>query len=202
MELKRLFDLLLAFVGICLLSPFFLVIAAIIKFDSRGPVFFLQPRVGRHGRIFEIRKFRSMTNSTGSSGALVTAANDRRITKAGRILRRSKIDELPQLINVLKGEMSFVGPRPEVPKYVALYPPALREVILSVRPGITDPSSIWFSNEEQLLSESEAPERTYIEDILPRKIELAADYVRSRTLAGDLFLIVQTLTKLTRIRSH
>lgn len=190
---KRLFDILCAGVGLLLLSPLLLVVAAWVKLDSRGPVMFRQERVGRFGRTFRIHKFRTMRVDAPSLGPQITIGEDARITRSGRWLRASKVDELPQLWDVLRGAMSLVGPRPEVPRYVALYPAELRALVLSVRPGITDPASLSFRNESELLARAEDPEREYVEVVMPMKLGLAADYVRNASLMGDIRLILATL---------
>ncbi|MFG6464918.1 sugar transferase [Roseateles sp. DXS20W] len=187
---KRLFDLICSGLGLLLLWPVLLAAALWIKLDSPGPVLFRQTRVGRHGVPFTIHKFRTMR---AAPGAQITVGEDPRITRAGRLLRASKLDELPQLWDVLRGVMSLVGPRPEVPRYVALYPAELREVVLSVRPGITDPASLCFRNESELLAKATDPEREYVEVVLPAKLRLAADYVHSASLIGDVRLILATL---------
>lgn len=187
---KRLFDLICSGLGLLLLWPVLLAAALWIKLDSPGPVLFRQTRVGRHGVPFTIHKFRTMRTA---HGAQITVGEDPRITRAGRLLRASKLDELPQLWDVLRGVMSLVGPRPEVPRYVALYPAELREVVLSVRPGITDPASLRFRNESELLAKAADPEREYVDVVLPAKLRLAADYVHSASLIGDVRLILATL---------
>ncbi|MFY8117841.1 MAG: sugar transferase [Roseateles sp.] len=188
---KRAFDLLLSALGLLLLAPVLLLIALWVKLDSPGPVFFRQERVGRFGRPFFIHKFRTMR--VDNAGLQITVGVDPRITRAGRVLRASKLDELPQLWDVLRGAMSLVGPRPEVPRYVALYPPQLREIVLSVRPGITDPASLSFRNESELLAAAADPEREYVEVVMPTKLRLAAAYVRRATLRSDLRVILATL---------
>jgi lipopolysaccharide/colanic/teichoic acid biosynthesis glycosyltransferase len=193
---KRVFDLVLSAVGLLVLSPLLLLIAAWIKLDSPGPVFFRQERVGRHGRRFLIHKFRTMRHAPHEQGAQITVGADTRITRAGQVLRRHKLDELPQLIDVLAGTMSLVGPRPEVPRYVALYPPELRDKVLSVRPGITDPASIEFRDESDLLACAGDPERAYIEQVMPAKLRSAADYVDRMSIRTDLRLIGLTLRRL------
>ena len=191
---KRAFDIASAVLGLALLAPLFLVVAAWIKLDSPGPVFFRQERIGRGGTPFRIHKFRTMRIE--AAGPALTVGADPRITRAGSFLRRTKIDELPQLIDVLRGDMSVVGPRPEVPRYVATYPPALRIKVLSVRPGITDPASLQFRDESALLARAADPEREYREVVLPQKLRLAADYVDTASLGGDLRLIAATLRAL------
>lgn len=193
---KRLFDLLIAGTGLLLLAPLLLVIALAIRLDSRGPALFRQQRVGRHGRAFRIHKFRTMVAEAPERGLGLTVGDDPRITRVGRLLRGKRLDELPQLIDVIRGDMSLVGPRPELPRYVAHYPPALRDKILGVRPGITDLASIRFRDEGELLAAAPDPERTYIEQVLPEKLRLAALYVDSATLAGDARLILRTLAVL------
>ena len=194
--LKRCLDLLLAGLGLLLLAPLFALIALAIKFDSAGPVFFRQERVGRFGKRFRIHKFRTMQHAPVDAGAQLTVGADARITRVGALLRNTKLDELPQLIDVLLGAMSLVGPRPEVPRYVALYPAALRDKVLSVRPGITDPASIEFRDEAAQLAHAADPEREYVESILPRKLALASRYVLTRNFSGDLRLILRTLKAL------
>nr|CRH06900.1 putative Sugar transferase [Candidatus Magnetococcus massalia] len=189
---KRLFDLFWSSLGLLILSPFFILTALWIKLDSRGPIFFRQERVGRHGVPFHIYKFRSMVVDAERHGGQLTVGADRRITRSGAFLRRTKLDELPQLINVALGQMSLVGPRPEVPRYVAHYPEAMKQIVLSVPPGITDHASVHFWNESELLAEAEDPEQFYIDEILPKKLALYKQYVESRTLAMDLGLILKT----------
>ncbi|MDE2275862.1 MAG: sugar transferase [Burkholderiales bacterium] len=191
---KRLFDLLLAAAALLLLSPLMLAVALAIRLDSPGPVFFRQQRVGRHGVPFNIHKFRSMRD--GAAGPALTVGADPRITRVGAWLRRLRLDELPQLIDVLQGTMSLVGPRPELPRYVAHYPPALRDLALAVRPGITDPSSLEFLDEASLLAAAADPEREYIERILPAKLQCAADYAARASLGTDLGVLWRTVRAL------
>ena len=193
---KRAFDLLGAGLALLLLAPLMGLVALWIKFDSPGPVFFRQQRVGRHGVPFMIHKFRTMR--TGVDGLPLTVGDDPRITRAGRFLRRTRLDELPQFIDVLQGAMSLVGPRPEVPRYVALYPPALRDRALAVRPGLTDPASLDFIDEATLLAAAADPEREYVERILPAKLQRAAEYAESASLATDLAVLARTLWALLR----
>lgn len=193
---KRLFDLFAALAGIVLLSPMFLVLAVWIKLDSRGPVFFRQQRVGRNGQLFNIIKFRTMHD--GNHEALLTIGNDRRITQAGKFLRRHKLDEFPQLFNVVAGSMSLVGPRPEVPRYVDCYPPEVRAVVLSVTPGITDWASIYYKEENSLLSRSSNPEQAYLDTILPAKLKYNLRYVHERSFWNDIRIIFTTLATLVR----
>ena len=189
---KRLFDLAFAAVTLLLLAPLLVAVALWLRVDSQGPVFFRQQRVGRGGQLFGIYKFRTMHPGADIKGPELTVGGDGRITRAGVWLRRSKADELPQFFNVLRGDMSVVGPRPEVPRYVAQYPAHVRSVVLSVRPGITDLASIAFRNESDVLARSPDPERTYLEQILPVKLRWAQQYVRTRNLWLDLRIIVWT----------
>jgi lipopolysaccharide/colanic/teichoic acid biosynthesis glycosyltransferase len=193
---KRLFDLLGAAVALLLLAPLMLGVALWIKLDSPGPVFFRQQRVGRHGVPFSIHKFRTMR--ADAQGLPLTVGTDPRITRAGHWLRRTRLDELPQFIDVLQGTMSLVGPRPEVPRYVALYPPALRDRALAVRPGLTDPASLHFIDEATLLAAAADPEREYVEKILPAKLQRAAEYAEQASLRSDLRVLWQTLRVLWR----
>jgi lipopolysaccharide/colanic/teichoic acid biosynthesis glycosyltransferase len=195
---KRLFDLLVATLALLLLSPLLLAVAVIVKFDSPGPVFFRQERVGRHGVPFRIHKFRTM--HPGAAGLQLTVGADPRITRTGAFLRRTRIDELPQLIDVLQGTMSLVGPRPEVPRYVAHYPASLRDRALAVRPGITDPASLAFIDEGERLARAVDPEREYIEVILPAKLQRAAEYAEHATLRSDLGVLLATLRRLAGLR--
>lgn len=195
MDAKRTFDVVASAIGLWLLAPVFAGISLAVWAHDRGPVFFRQQRVGRGGEVFRIHKFRSMRVS--NEGALITSADDDRITPIGKFLRASKLDELPQLIDVLAGHMSLVGPRPEVPKYVAMWGDAATE-ILSVRPGISDPAAIAYRNEQDELAAADDPERHYVEVILPRKVEMYLDYVRNRSFLGDLRLIFQTLAAVAR----
>ena len=189
MACKRAFDILCSFLGLTVLSPVLLVVSVLVAVTSPGGVFFRQERIGKDGRPFRIFKFRSMRKD--NAGLKITTGNDSRITPVGRFLRKSKIDELPQLINVLVGDMSFVGPRPEVADYVNLYTPYQRQV-LQVRPGITGLASIRFRNENDLLTASDDPNRTYIEQIMPKKIELDLEYIPHASVFYDIKLIIQT----------
>ena len=191
---KFFFDMVFSALALALLSPVLVVVAAWVRWDSPGPVFFRQTRVGRNGKLFRIYKFRTMHAQAAMQGPAITVGADARITRAGHWLRRTKADELPQFINVLKGDMSVVGPRPEVPGYVAMYPESVRDHILSVRPGITDLASIEFRDESSLLGQSTDPERTYIEQILPIKLRYAAEYAQSHTLWGDFKIIARTVS--------
>ena len=195
---KRLFDLLLAAAGLLLLGPLLLAVALAVRLDSPGPVLFRQERVGRFGRIFRIHKFRTMRTDAPALGPALTVGADARITRVGHALRHFRIDELPQLIDVLAGDMSLVGPRPEVPRYVALYPEALRQRVLSVRPGITDPAALEFIDEATLLAAAADPEREYIDAVLPRKLARQAEYAARATLGSDLAVLARTLRLLIR----
>jgi lipopolysaccharide/colanic/teichoic acid biosynthesis glycosyltransferase len=190
--MKRLFDILFSFIGLLLLQPLFVVTAIMIKVDSAGPVFFRQGRVGKNFRRFMIYKFRTMVVDAEKKGLRITSGGDRRVTRVGRMLRKFKIDELPQLFNVLKGDMSLVGPRPEVEEYVKLYEKDYRE-ILKKRPGITDVSSIIFREEEAVLENQVDPEGYYKKILLPEKIRLAKEYIGNSSFLYDLKLILTTL---------
>lgn len=196
MKIKRIVDLVCSIVAVVVLSPLLVVIALWIKIGSNGPVFFCQTRVGRYGRLFKVIKFRTMIPDAEAHGMQLTTGEDVRITKAGRLLRKYKLDELPQLFNVIAGQMSLVGPRPEVPRYMAWYPPEMREAVLSVRPGITDYASMEFCNENELLDEAEDPEQEYINKILPLKISYYYKYANSNSILEDVCIIFSTLKKL------
>ena len=188
---KRWFDIIVSLIGLILLFPPFLLMAFFIKVEDRGPIFYRGVRVGRYGKPFRIFKFRTMLVNAEELGGPSTADDDPRITKIGRLLRKYKLDELPQLINVLKGEMSFVGPRPEVQHYVDMFTEKER-VILSVRPGITDWASLWNPDEGAILAGSPDPEKAYMEKIRPTKIELQLKYLKKRSFWIDLQIIAQT----------
>lgn len=198
---KRALDLMLASLGLLVLALLLLLIALAIKLDSPGPALFRQERVGRHGKPFRIHKFRTMVADAPLLGPAITVGEDVRITRVGRWLRARRLDELPQLIDVLVGSMSLVGPRPEVPRYVARYPAALREAVLSVRPGLTDPASLARLDEAEHLARAADPEREYVEVLLPAKLEHAIAYARQATVASDLRVIGQTLWRLVRVRA-
>lgn len=195
--LKRVFDYLISLVGLIVLCPLLLLIAILIKTDSKGKVFFKQVRVGQYEKEFKIIKFRTMIVDAELKGMQITVGNDNRITKPGHFLRKFKLDELPQLINVLMGDMSFVGPRPEVPKYVSMYND-MQKNVLKVRPGITDLASIEYRNENTILSQSNTPERMYIDEIMPRKIELNLEYIKHISLLYDIKLIFKTIYKVIK----
>ena len=195
--IKRGFDIVVSFIGLLILLPIFLIVAIIIKLDSKGSIFFRQIRVGKNGKEFKIFKFRTMVVDAEEKGMQITVDGDSRITKPGNFLRRSKIDELPQLINVLIGDMSFVGPRPEVPKYVAMYDENQRS-ILKIRPGITDIASIEYRDENSILAQSKNPEEAYINEIMPRKIELNFKYIENMSVIYDIKLIIETIFKVIK----
>jgi len=197
--MKRLFDLLASCVGIAILAPLYIVIAIWIKIDSQGPVFFRQQRIGRNGEPFRIFKFRTMRPNAEVTGKL-TVGSDSRITRAGSHLRKYKIDELPQLFNVVLGDMSLVGPRPEVDEFMKLYPENARRVILSVRPGITDYASIGLFDENTILAQYTDPHEAYIKHILPKKQELYLKYVSEMSFWTDLKIILLTLCRIFGFR--
>ena len=194
--LKRIFDIISSLFGLILLLPFMIIIAILIKLDSKGPIFFKQVRVTKNGREFKIFKYRTMRVGSDKFSQ-ITVGKDSRITKVGDFLRKYKLDEIPQLINVLIGDMSLVGPRPEVPKYVALYTKEQRE-ILKVRAGITDYASIEFSNENDILANETDPEKAYIEKIMPRKIELNKKYLSEISVMTDIKIILLTIKKILK----
>lgn len=194
--LKRLFDLLASAMGLVLLSPLFALIALLIRLTSPGPIFYRARRVGRGGREFTLYKFRSMVTDADRHGPGITAAGDPRVTPVGRVLRRTKLDELPQLWNVLRGDMTLVGPRPEDPRYVALYTPEQRRV-LDVRPGITSLASLEYRNEESILCGPDWEQR-YVQEVMPAKLAIDLRYVQQATLFSDLVIILRTLLALFR----
>lgn len=189
--LKRLFDITLSLIGIIGLLPLLGTIALAIKLTSRGGVFYFGERVGRWGKTFKIIKFRTMAPDAERLGSSVTAHNDPRLTKFGKFLKRHKLDELPQLFNILKGEMSFVGPRPEIKMFIDLLPQKEKEIILSVPPGLTDLATL-YSQEEKILRGSPNPEKSYVEVVLPQKTKLQIDYVRNRSFFLDLKILLKT----------
>lgn len=193
--MKRMFDLLVSFCGLLLLWPVLLVSAVLIKLTSPGPALYRQQRMGLNFQPFDILKFRTMVVDAHKLGGQITAGRDPRITSVGHFLRKTKIDELPQLINVFKGEMSFVGPRPEVPRYVEMFRDDYAE-LLKVRPGITDIASLKYRHESELLGESDNPETTYVQVILPDKIALAKEYIRRSSILFDLQLIFKTVLRM------
>lgn len=192
--MKRIFDFTASLCGLAICFPIFAAVAILVKVDSKGPVFYRQERIGKKFSPFKIIKFRTMEDEASKSGSLVTVAGDSRITRVGRYLRKYKIDELPQLLNVLKGEMSLVGPRPEVRKYVELFRNDY-EKLLEVHPGITDPSSIAYINEEEVLASCEDWEGVYIRSVLPEKIKCSLEYVNSRSFRNDFKYVVKTLLR-------
>jgi lipopolysaccharide/colanic/teichoic acid biosynthesis glycosyltransferase len=193
--MKRVFDVMGAGIGFVLLTPLLFLVALLIKLDSPGSVFFQQERIGKGFRPFCIYKFRTMLPDAPRKGGAITVGNDPRITRVGRILRKTKLDELPQLLNVLKGDMSFVGPRPEVQLYVELFRKDYEE-ILTVRPGITDLASLKYRHEAELLGQAENPEAMYITQVLPEKIRLAKEYVKQSSFGFDVIVILKTLLQL------
>lgn len=193
-NMKRLFDIIVSFIGLVVLSPLFLAIAILIKRDSKGLVFFRGERVGRFGKPFKIYKFRTMIANADKLGGPSTAADDLRLTRMASFLKKYQLDELPQLINVLKGEMSLVGPRPEVPMYVNMFTEE-EKPILSVHPGMTDYASLWDFHQGELLQGSADPEKTYMEEIRPQKIKLQLKYVREHSFWVDFKIILKTLRK-------
>jgi lipopolysaccharide/colanic/teichoic acid biosynthesis glycosyltransferase len=192
--LKRVFDLVVASLALVTLAPVLLVVAVWVRLDSPGPVLFMQERVGRHGRHFRILKFRTMRTEVSGKGLQLTTDQDARVTRAGQVLRKYRLDELPQLVNVVAGHMSIVGPRPEVPRYVACYSEQDKREIFSIRPGITDLASLKFRDEARLLQHAADPESTYVNSILPEKVLLYREYVRTQTLWLDLKIIWQTVS--------
>jgi lipopolysaccharide/colanic/teichoic acid biosynthesis glycosyltransferase len=190
----RFLDALFSFVGLIILSPILLILCFWVKVDSAGPIFYIQKRVGLNGKDFNLFKFRSMRVNADKLGLLTVGGRDPRITSSGYIIRKYKLDELPQLFNVLRGEMSLVGPRPEVRKYVDLYTSDQRQV-LQVRPGITDEASIKYKNENDLLAISENPEKTYIEEIMPVKLELNKKFIQNPSLVNYFSIISRTIFK-------
>jgi len=195
-SLKRVFDFISSLSALVFLSPFLLIVSILIKLDSKGPIFFRQKRIGKDGRIFRIYKFRTMVQNAEKIGDKITKGNDPRITKIGKILRRYEIDEIPTLINVLKGEMSIVGPRPEIPKFLQYYSGKYRK-ILSVRPGMTDLGTLKFRDEAKYLKNGNA-EETYIKRILPKKLNLYLEYVNNMGFIYDLKIIFKTFSLIFR----
>lgn len=189
---KRLFDLFFTIPGVVVLSPVLILLALWVHFDSDGPIFFRQERVGRYGVLFRIFKFRTMVTDAEKRGKQITVGNDSRVTRSGEVLRKYKLDELPQLFNVILGDMSLVGPRPEVPRYIAEYTDEERAEVLSVRPGITDNASIEFRSENEILGRAQDPEWAYINEVLPIKIGYYRDYVNNHSIVGDFKIILKT----------
>ena len=195
---KRIFDWLASGLGLLVLSPVLLALALWIKLDSPGPVFFRQERVGQGGRVFRIHKFRTMVSDAERRGLQITVGADARVTRVGQWLRKYKLDELPQLMDVWMGHMSLVGPRPEVPRYVACYPADVRDVVLSVRPGITDRASIEFKDENEILGRAADAHLAYVDEVLPIKLRYYVAYVERRSFWGDIAIIFATMRALVR----
>ncbi len=191
---KRIFDIVCSSIGLAVLSPLFLIVAIAIKLNSKGPIFFKQKRVGQYGETFYIYKFRTMVNDAEKLGKQITVGGDNRITSVGKFLRKYKLDELPQLINVVKGDMSLVGPRPEVPRYVNLYTDSQKKVF-EVKPGITDIASIEYRNENDILQGVKNPEEYYIDVIMPHKLSLNMKYIENISVLRDIKIIFQTIVK-------
>ena len=197
--LKRLFDIFFSLFALLVFLPFGLILALIIVLESRGGVFYKQERIGQFGKPFYLFKFRSMKTGSDKKGLLTVGMNDSRITKSGYFIRKFKLDEMPQFINVLKGDMSIVGPRPEVKKYVDLYTAEQRQ-ILNVKPGITDYASLEYFNENEILGKAIDPENAYIEKVMPDKIQINQRYLKNPSIFQDLIIIGQTLLKMFRLR--
>jgi len=196
--IKRIIDIIISVLGIITLSPLFILIAIIIKAESRGPVLFRQKRVGKNEKIFKIDKFRTMTDKAWQKGTHITISEkDPRITKIGKFLRKYKIDELPQLFNIIKGDMSLVGPRPEIPEYVDIYTPEQKKV-LSVKPGITDLASIKYINENKILSKSKDWKNSYINKIMPDKLKINLEYIKKKSLFLDFYIIFKTILNVSK----
>ncbi len=193
--LKRIIDIVLSIIGIVVMAIPMIIIAIAIKLNSKGPVLFRQERVGKNFQHFKINKFRTMVTNAEKKGMQITVGKDNRITSVGNFLRKSKLDEFPQLFNVLFGEMSFVGPRPEVPKYVELYDEYQKNV-LKVKPGITDLASIEYRDESTVLAQSDDPEKAYIEEVLPTKLKLNMKYIKNMSVFYDFYLILKTLLRI------
>jgi len=192
---KRLFDLFFTLLGLPFLLPLFFIIGLLIKLEDGGSIFFIQKRIGYKGKSFLMWKFRTMIVDAEKKGTLITIGKDPRITRVGYCLRKFKLDELPQLFNVLKGEMSLVGPRPEVEKYVMLYTPEQRQV-LNLIPGMTDPASIKYVNENEILAQAEDPERVYIEKVMPEKIKLNLEYAKTASCWRDFLVVIKTVLRI------
>lgn len=191
--IKRLFDIFFSLIGIIILLPVFIIISLLIILDSKGGIFYTQERIGKNENPFKLYKFRTMKTGSDKKGLLTIGSKDNRVTKIGYYLRKSKIDELPQLFNVLIGTMSLVGPRPEVKKYTIMYS-AEQKKVFSIRPGITDYASIAYRNENKLLAKSNNPEKTYIETILPDKLKLNLKYIQEQSLWTDIKIIIKTIS--------
>jgi lipopolysaccharide/colanic/teichoic acid biosynthesis glycosyltransferase len=190
--MKRLFDFIISLFGVVVLFPLFIIVSLLIKLSDKGPILFKQKRIGKSGKPFFLYKFRSMKSLQINTEGIFGFANTTQITSIGKFLRKTKLDELPQIINVLFGQMSLVGPRPEVKKWTKVYPDKW-EIVHSIKPGMTDNASIEFNNEEELLAQSPDPEDKYLNVILPRKLDLYIDYVNNHTFKGDILIILRTI---------
>ncbi len=193
--IKRIFDIVLSFTGLIILSPLFIIFIIWISIDSKGGPFYSQIRVGKNNKDFRLLKFRTMFQDSDKNGLLTVSDKDNRITPSGHFLRKYKLDELPQLLNILIGNMSFIGPRPEVRKYIDLYTPEQLKV-LEVKPGLTDYASLEYINENEILSKSKNPEMTYIEEIIPSKLKLNLQYIKDQNLATDCKIFWRTIVKI------
>lgn len=196
--MKRLFDIFVSLNVLLFLLPFLIIVGLFVRCDTAGPVFFRQTRVGRDGRQFIIFKFRTMYHQPLNAGQEITIDYDARVTRAGHFLRHWKIDELPQLWNVLRGDMSIVGPRPEVPTYVELYPEQQRKIVLGIRPGLTDPASIKYRSEAKIMAGAQDPEKMYREVILPDKVSLYAEYAKNISFLTDVKIIIKTISTIIK----
>lgn len=194
--MKRLFDIFFSIIGLMLVSPLFVIVVLVIKLSSPGPVFYKGERIGKNGKPFKMYKFRTMVVNADKMGGPSTASDDPRLTKIGLFLKKFQLDEIPQLINVLKGDMSFVGPRPEVKMYVDMMTEEEKRLILSVRPGMTDYASLWNFREGEILKGSENPEKEYLEKIRPEKLRLQIKYVKERSFLEDILIITRTVLKI------
>lgn len=200
--MKRCFDFVLSLIGLIALLPVFIVVAWVIKKDG-GPAFYRQQRVGKYGTLFNIYKFRSMVIDADKIGAKVTASHDSRITRIGRLLRKTKIDELPQLFNVLTGDISLVGPRPEVPYYVSKWSDVCKKTILSVKPGITDYATLYYNDEQAVLAKADDPEKAYLKEVMPHKVRMYEQYIEDQNFWLDIRIILATLLKMVGLgRGH
>lgn len=199
--MKRCFDFVLSLMGLIALLPVFIVVAWVVKKDG-GPVFYRQQRVGKYGTLFNIYKFRSMVIDADKTGAKVTASHDPRITRIGSLLRKTKIDELPQLFNVLTGDISLVGPRPEVPYYVSKWPDACKKTILSVKPGITDYATLYYNDEQAVLAKAEDPEKVYLKEVMPHKLRMYEQYIEDQNFWLDVRIILATLLKMVGLDNY
>lgn len=195
--MKRLTDIVLCLLGLIILSPFLIILSLFVLFSGKGGIFFFQKRVGRHNKDFNLIKFRTMRPGSEQKGQLTVGSRDARITRVGYFLRKYKLDELPQLLNVLTGDMSLVGPRPEVRKYVDLYTPEQKQV-LAVRPGITDEASIKYFEESDLLAGAEDPEKMYVERIMPEKLRINLEYIQHRSLGRDMGILFRTFGRMVK----